>query len=105
MSNTFVNGQVFVRQTRCESCIFGPNRLTGITQERVDGMVRDADKAESCIPCHSHLHEGADIEPVCRGYFDRKSSFALRLAEALEIVTYVPVTTTNNNQTQTRNQP
>jgi len=86
MTNTFVDGKVHVRRTRCETCIFGPNRLAGIDQDRVDQMTRDADAAESCIPCHSHLHVGADIEPVCKGYFDRKSSGTLRLAVAMEIV-------------------
>ena len=86
MTNTFVNGKVHVRRTPCKTCIFGPNRLIGIDQERVDQMTRDADGADTCIPCHHHLYNGEDIEPVCRGYFNRKSSKTLRLAEALEIV-------------------
>jgi hypothetical protein len=84
-----MDGKVYVRKSKCKTCIFGANRLAGITQERVDGMVREADAAESCIPCHSHMHEGAEIEPVCRGYFDRKSSMALRMAEAFDVIEWV----------------
>lgn len=89
MSRTFIDGRVHVKRTQCKTCIFGSNRLMGIDQERVDQMTRDADRAETCIPCHSHLHTGQDIEPVCRGYYDRKSSATLRLAEALEIINFV----------------
>ena len=89
MSNTFVDGKVFVRRTQCKTCIFGPNRLVGIDQERVDQMTRDADEADTCIPCHHHLYQGEDIEPVCRGYYDQHSSATLRLAAAMDIVTYV----------------
>jgi len=89
MSNTFVDGKVHVRKTKCKTCIFGPNRLIGIDQEKVDQMTRDADSAEACIPCHDHLYSDQDIEPVCRGYFDRKSSATLRMAEAMEIIGWV----------------
>jgi len=86
MTNTFVDGKVHVRKRKCDTCIFGPNRLMGIDQARVDQMTRDADRAESCIPCHHHLHVDAEVEPVCRGYWDRKSSASLRLAAALDMV-------------------
>jgi hypothetical protein len=86
MSNTFVNGVVYVRKTRCETCIFRPGNLMNLEPGRVEGMIADADEAESCIPCHKHLYQGVDIEPVCKGYFDRRSSLALRLAEAIGVV-------------------
>jgi hypothetical protein len=89
MSKTFVDGLVHVRKRKCKTCIFGPNRLIGIDQERVDQMTTDADANDSCIPCHDHLYKDEDIEPVCSGYFDRHSSALLRLAEAMEIVNFV----------------
>jgi hypothetical protein len=89
LSNTFVGGKVHVRKRKCATCIFGPNRLIGIDQERVDQMTRDADEADTCIPCHHHLYNDEDIEPVCSGYFDRHSSALLRLAEAMDIVNFV----------------
>jgi len=89
MTKTFVDGRVHVRKRMCKTCIFGSNRLMGIDQERVDQMTRDADKADTCIPCHDHLYQGEDIEPVCKGYYDRGSSAVLRLATAMDIVTLV----------------
>jgi hypothetical protein len=86
MSKSFVDGIVYVRKTRCETCIFRPGNLMDLEPGRVEGMIADADAAESAIPCHKHLYENADIEPVCKGYFDRKSSATLRLAEAVGIV-------------------
>ena len=86
MSNTFVGGKVWVRGAMCETCIFRPGNLMQLDGGRVAEMVRQADEAGSCIPCHSHLHVGADIEPVCRGYFLRRSSWTLRLAEKMGII-------------------
>jgi hypothetical protein len=86
VTKTFVDGRVHVRKKKCATCIFGPNRLIGIDQERVDQMTRDADRAETCIPCHHHLYSDEDIEPVCRGYYDRASSASLRMATAMDIV-------------------
>lgn len=86
-TRTFVNGRVHVRRARCSTCVFGPNKF--VSDERVAGMVEGADKANSCIPCHHHLHEGQEIEPVCRGYFDRHSSVTLRLAEAMDLIEWV----------------
>jgi len=47
-----------------------------------------ADDAGS-IPCHHHLHVGAPIEPVCRGFYDRHATVALRLATLMDLVTLV----------------
>lgn len=89
-TRTFVDGRVHVRARRCATCIFHPGDLMRLGPDRVAGMVADADTEGTCIPCHSHLYVGAPIEPVCRGYFDRRSSVLLRLADALGIITYVP---------------
>lgn len=88
MTNTYVNGKIYVRATRCETCVFRPHNLMGLEDGRVEEMVREADAAESCIPCHHHLYAEQAIEPVCRGYFDRRSSMALRLAEAMGIIEF-----------------
>jgi hypothetical protein len=77
---------VYVRSAKCETCIFTRNRF--VSADRVKGMVRDADAEGSCIPCHKHLYQGEQIEPVCRGYFDRASSVTLRLAVALDMIEF-----------------
>lgn len=77
---------VYVRSSKCETCIFTRNRPVSV--DRVKGMVRGADEAGSCIPCHKHLYVGEAIHPVCRGYFNRRSSMTLRLAEALDMIEF-----------------
>lgn len=91
-TNTYVNGRVHVRRRQCETCIYRPvdrGRIIGITDERRDGMQADADADDSCIPCHAHLYSGAEIEPVCRGYWDRHDSMTLALAESMGIIEWV----------------
>lgn len=90
MARTYVNGRVHVRRTMCATCIFRPadRGRIAVPAERIAQMVRDADAADSCIPCHHHLYEGAPIEPVCRGYYDRRSSMTLRLADVLGVLTF-----------------
>lgn len=77
---------VYVRSAKCETCIFTRNRPVAVG--RVKGMVREADAEGSCIHCHKHLYVGELIQPVCRGYFDRKSSMTLRLAEAMDMIEF-----------------
>ena len=88
-TNTYIDGKVHVRRTRCSTCIFRPadnGRLDGISDVRVAGMIAEADREDSAIACHKTLYQDAPIEPVCAGYFARKSSALLRLAEALDII-------------------
>ena len=90
--NTYVNGRVHVRRVQCATCVFRPigrGRLTGITDERVAGMVADAVRDESCIQCHHHLYEGAPVEPVCRGFFDRHATAPLQIADRLGLIEWV----------------
>lgn len=54
---------------------------------RVESMCAEADKAEAAIICHSTL---TTDNAVCHGYFERRSSLALRLAELADVVEFVP---------------
>ena len=89
MTRTYVNGRVHVRRTQCATCIFRPGNLCHLEPDRVEQMVQQADADHTAITCHHHLYQGADIEPVCRGYYERRSSMTLRLAEQLDIITWV----------------
>jgi hypothetical protein len=62
-----------------------------LEEGRREQMERDAVADESVIPCHTHIHEGAPIEPVCRGYWDAhwRDVAPLRLAEAMGITRYI----------------
>lgn len=86
-----VNGRVHVRRTQCATCIFRPGNLMGLEPGRVEGMVADTTRDESCIPCHHHL--GQAIEPVCRGFFDRHATAPLQIADRLGFITFTDVTT------------
>lgn len=44
---------------------------------------------EGVIPCHHHLLDKQRIEPVCRGFYDRNVNVILRLARALDRITWV----------------
>jgi hypothetical protein len=92
VSRTFVEGRVWIRRRQCSTCIFKPigkGRLDGITDERVADMIDGATANESCIPCHHHLHEGADIEPVCAGFARKHPTLPIRLAHAMDMVGWV----------------
>lgn len=80
----YVDGRVHIRRHMCSSCIFGPRSPVGAT--RVEQMIVDAGDW-GCIPCHHHL--GGDLEPVCAGFDRHHSSVAVRLAHALDVVTWV----------------
>ena len=81
---------VYVRKSRCETCIFGRNKP--VSQRRVNGMVAEADRERSSIPCHKHLYVDEDVQPICRGYFDHAvadgNNITLRLAQLMEMVEY-----------------
>lgn len=81
---------LYVRERRCDTCIFGRNRP--VSSLRVRTMIAQADAERSSIPCHHHLYVGEDIHPICRGYWDHAlrdgNNLTLRLAQLLEIVEF-----------------
>jgi hypothetical protein len=89
MAKTFVNGKVWVRRRQCATCIFRPGNLMRLEDGRVEQMVEDATKDNSCIPCHHHLYQGDAIEPVCAGFFRKHKTQTLQIAERLGVVEYV----------------
>jgi hypothetical protein len=80
--NVFVNGKVHVRRTRCETCIFRPGNLMHLQPGRVEDMLAECGE-DGCIPCHKHLDE--EINPVCRGFFDRGTAI-MQIAERMEVI-------------------
>lgn len=91
-TRTYVNGKIHVRRKMCSTCIFRPEnkgRIHGISDERIEQMVRDATRADSCIPCHHHLYQDEPVEPVCRGFYDKHPTTPIRLAAALDIIEFI----------------
>ena len=82
----FFDGKVHVLTEKCPTCIFRPGNLMRLQPGRVQGMVKQAMKKESCIPCHETLSgDGA----VCRGFFDRYKTQPLQIAERLKFIKFV----------------
>src|ERR1017187_5870798 len=51
----FRDGKVHVCAEMCETCIFRPGNLMNLSEGRVESMVQEATKRDSCIPCHETL--------------------------------------------------
>ena len=88
MSRVYVDGRVFVRRTQCATCIFRPGNLMELAAGRVESMVAGAGDW-GCIPCHHHLYQDADVEPVCRGFFTYHRNTVLQIAERLDVITFI----------------
>lgn len=87
--DVYRDGRIHVRRTMCKTCVFRPGNLMRLQPGRVEGMVRDATRDESCIPCHTHLHGGREHDAVCRGFYDRHATLPLRLAAAMDLLAFV----------------
>jgi len=80
----YVNGKIHIRRSMCPTCIFRPGNLMHLNDGRVEQMVADSLAVDGAIPCHHHL--GEDVEPVCRGFYDKHSTPPLQIAERLGFV-------------------
>lgn len=83
MKPPFSDGVVHVNKRLCSTCIFRPGNLMHLEEGRVEDMVTQATKKESCIPCHKTL-DGQ--QAVCRGFFDRHKTQPLQIAERLGFI-------------------
>lgn len=81
--NVYDGSKVHVRRHQCSTCVFGQN--SPVSTERRDGMVADCGD-EGVIPCHHHLYAGQKVHPVCRGFYNLRQNWILRLATAMEII-------------------
>lgn len=88
---SYSGGRVHVMSGECSTCVFRPGNLMKLPVGRLAGMVESALADESAIICHSTLIVPGAQEGVCRGFFDRYGgdSLALRLAQMLDVVTFV----------------
>jgi hypothetical protein len=80
----FRNGMVHVRRAMCDTCIFRPGNLMQLESGRVEWMVEEATKRQSCIPCHKTiLGEDRRGEAICRGFYEKHPTVPLQLAAAM----------------------
>lgn len=82
----FRDGKIHVCRTMCKTCIFKPGNLMNLQPGRVEQMVADATKNESCIPCHCTL---GGAEAVCRGFYERHPTSPLQIAQRLDRIELV----------------
>ena len=89
-TNVFRDGKVHVQERKCSTCIYRPGNLMHLEPGRREQMERDSDAIEGAIPCHHHIHQGAPIEPVCRGYYDHAigdgNHMMLRMATMARVI-------------------
>lgn len=70
--------------TMCGTCLFKPpkkGRLLGITNRRVKGIIDEAVRSDSYIVCHATI--GTPTPAICRGFYERYSTNALRIMARL----------------------
>jgi len=84
------DGLVHVQARMCDTCIFRPGNKMDLRDGRVEQMVRDAARNQSCIPCHQTLEfsDGAAGQSVCRGFFDRHPTAPLQIAERMGLIEF-----------------
>lgn len=88
------DGKVHVLAEKCSSCIFrsvNDGRIMGLAPGRVSGMVQDARRDESCIPCHNTIYR-TDVKPaICRGFYDLPHPpMPIQVAERLNMLVFDP---------------
>lgn len=77
------DGVVHVQAEMCSTCIFRKGNLMDLASGRVSQMVKAALEDGSAIVCHQTLPEGT---AVCRGFYDRWPTPALKLAGTLGVL-------------------
>lgn len=103
--NVFRDGRVHVCAEMCPTCIFRPGNLMGLNSGRVRGMVDEARKNESRIPCHHQIYLSKPGEDACcRGFFDRYPTQPLQIAERLGLITFITPQPKEDNANPDRNE-
>lgn len=74
-----------VKATRCDSCLFTPERL--VPGSRAAQIIKDCESKGTHFICHKGSLIGHNI--CCREFFDRKDTLVVRLALALGKVVFV----------------
>lgn len=92
MPKPYHQGRVHVQAEQCATCVGRPGNLMQLTPGRLAALVRDNVRADAALTCHATLYRQAEQEAVCRWFFDHHPTLPLRLAVALDVVTFVPTT-------------
>lgn len=85
-------GQVHVLAERCSTCVFHPGNLMHLHPGRLKDLIDTNVRNDSALTCHSTLpNNDSRAQPaVCRGFYDAYPTMPLKVARALDAVTYDP---------------
>ena len=89
MKKPYRNGSVHVCREMCATCIFRPGNLMSLQVGRVAQMVHTATLHQSAIICHETLDAN---QAVCHGFFKKHATGPLRIADRLNLITFVETT-------------
>jgi hypothetical protein len=84
--NAYRDGRVHVMADMCLTCVFRPGNVMRLQPGRLAGMVREAERDQSAIICHSTLYQDGVDQAVCKGFYDRHSTQPLQIAERLGLI-------------------
>ncbi|MEZ9681925.1 hypothetical protein AB4306_18410 [Vibrio splendidus] len=74
-----------VKKKCCGKCLFGSNKI--VSDSRKKSILSDCAKNDSHFVCHEGTMKNEDI--VCRAFFEQRSSNMIRIAQRLNMITYV----------------
>lgn len=74
-----------VCETECNQCLFSKNRI--VSAERVKEVLKNCEKKDAHFICHKASNKDEDI--CCRGFYDKKTSNLIRIAQRLNAIEFV----------------
>lgn len=83
------DGNLWVLNRKCTTCIFRPGNLMKLHPGRVQQMVDDCLAQDTVIPCHATL-DGP--KSICRGFYDRhrRDTLTMRLGALMDVFAFDP---------------
>jgi hypothetical protein len=78
-----------VCEKKCDQCLFSKDRI--VSGERMAEILRDCEREDLHFECHKGSIAGRNV--VCRGFYDQKTSKAIRFAQWLGVVKFVDPST------------
>lgn len=93
MADNNVQGFFLVQNKRCDQCLFSANRIVSLT--RFKSILRDCERRDSHFNCHKGQTTDDEkfkgLSVCCRGFFEKKSTNAIRVMGRLGLIKFVDV--------------
>lgn len=86
MTRTKYGRDVFpIMARRCSECLFGPNKI--VSNERRAEILKECKQGDSHFLCHKGSIAGEEI--CCRGFYEKKTTNLIRIAERMNRVIWI----------------